>query len=76
LVWPYMYHLLCVDGLVLFCDGSIRDVHNFRDIKDPCCICTWMVLNLGKCNISFVGINEEDKIWLMQVFSFSKVKMQ
>jgi hypothetical protein len=51
-------HLLFVDDILIFCEGSRRVVEKFRDIMDLFCKVTCMKINLQKSTISLWGISE------------------
>jgi hypothetical protein len=43
----YISHLLFVGDIILFCDGSRRDVLKIREILNLDCLITSMMLNVG-----------------------------
>jgi hypothetical protein len=61
----YVSHLLFVDGMLLFCDGTQRYGKKLREIMDIYCKVTDMVINMGKYIISFMGVSEEEKVQFM-----------
>jgi hypothetical protein len=55
----FLSHLLFVNDILLFCDGSRRDAMKLKEILDLYCTATGKFMNLRKSTISFLGINED-----------------
>jgi hypothetical protein len=51
-------HILFVDDILIFCEGSRRVLEKFKDIKDLFCKASSMKVNLQKSTIFVWGISE------------------
>eukprot|EP01018_Ginkgo_biloba_P034237 Gb_24170 [translate_table: standard] len=68
-------HLLFVDDILLFCDGSRRDALKLREVLDLYCSATGMLVNIGKSTVSFMGISEDDIRSYTQLFPFKLTEL-
>jgi hypothetical protein len=66
----YLIHLLFVDDIILFCDGSGRNVLKLKEILDLYCTASRMKVNLNKSSISFFEVNEDEVRYFIQLFPF------
>jgi hypothetical protein len=57
----YLNHLLFVDDVLLFCDGSRREVNKPKEILDLYVIASRMEINMHKSSISCNGM-EDDQV--------------
>eukprot|EP01018_Ginkgo_biloba_P039380 Gb_12932 [translate_table: standard] len=66
----FLSHLLFVDDIIIFCDGSRRDLDKFRGILDLYCSATGMLLELDEGQ-KYLGYNtylKQDWNWLPAKF--------
>jgi hypothetical protein len=66
----YVTHLLFIDDILIFCEGTRRMVENLREIINLFCEATSMKLNIDKSTISYWGLLENEKALYSQVFPF------
>eukprot|EP01018_Ginkgo_biloba_P004985 Gb_28741 [translate_table: standard] len=71
----YLTHLLFVDDILLFCEGSRRDIMKLKEILDLYCAATVMMINLNKSSISFSQVLEEDRGFMNQLFPFHQTDL-
>lgn len=72
----YLSHLLFVDDLILFCDGSRSNTEKLKDILDLYSIATGMKINVGESTVSFSGVDEDNVTFLSQLFAFQQINFQ
>jgi hypothetical protein len=72
----FLSHLLFIDGILILCDETIRDVVKLKEIMDPYCTTTSVMINDRKSTISFVGIYEENNNYFPNTFLYNQIKLQ
>jgi len=63
-------HLLCVDGILVFCDGTRRDVISIKDDLALFEVVTDMMINSAKSTLSIYGLKVEDLDFIKVHFPF------
>ena len=63
-------HLLFVDDILIFCNGSIREVEKLSEILHLFCKATWMQLNSHKYTITTFNLEEDITREFMELFPF------
>lgn len=61
-------HLLFLDDVLLFCDGTLRDGQKLSEIMDIYCKASGMLVKLRKSTISYMGIREKGKVFSPNYF--------
>lgn len=69
-------HLLFVDDVLLFCDGSWRDAYKLKEDFDLYCIATSMKVNMQKSSISFHEVEEDQIRMILQRFHYQKIEFE
>jgi hypothetical protein len=72
----YLSHLLFVDDILIFYDGTRRDVIKLREIIDLYYTSIGMMINIGKSIVSFKGIYEEERLFFSQMFPYNQIEME
>jgi hypothetical protein len=67
-------HLLLVDDILIFCDGSIRYVVKLKVLKNIYFLATGMMISVGKSSILFLGISTNDRIHFSQLFPYFQIE--
>jgi hypothetical protein len=71
----YLSHLLFVDNIPLFYDGSCMDALMLRVVLDLYCFASRMEINAGKSSISFREICEEE-YFFSQISHYRQVELE
>jgi hypothetical protein len=61
-------HLLFVDDILIFCEGTRRVIEKFKGIMDLFCKATRMVINMEKSMMTLWGISEQEKNFITYYF--------
>jgi hypothetical protein len=70
----HVSHLLFVDDILIFCNGSKRMLYKLKEIMDLFCETTSMKINSTKLMISYWGLLEVEKLHISQLFPFPTIK--
>jgi hypothetical protein len=66
-------HLLFVDDILIFFEGTRRVIEKFKNILELFCKSTCMTINLDKSIRSMWGITEQEKGYLTQLFPYQLI---
>jgi hypothetical protein len=63
-------HLLFVDDILIFCEGTRRVVEKFKNILELFCKSTGMIINIEKSTISMWGVTKQEHGYFSQLFPY------
>lgn len=71
----YLTHLLFVDDILIFLNGSVWDTTSLNDILSLFCRATWMEINKEKSTISLSDCTPQESLLANQKFVFQDIDM-
>lgn len=72
----FITHLLFVDDVLLFCDGSRRDAVKLIEILDQFCRATGMEVNGRKSSVSCCNLMDQEVESYQNLFHFSLITFE
>lgn len=71
----YLTHLLFVDDILIFLNGSVRDTTSLNEILNLFCSATGIEINRGKSTISLSDCTLQESQLALQKFSFQETDL-
>ena len=72
----FITHLLFVDDILIFCDGTHQDIIKLKEGLHLLQVATGMVVNDDKSTISYSNLDDREIIWLSSLFSFNSSRLE